>query len=257
MEIRTENLAFGYGRDLTIADLSLRFAAGECVAIVGPNGAGKSTLLKCLIAVYRARAGTVLLDGVSLHSLKPHERAKKIGYVPQASSFAFPLTVMETVLLGRRPHMQWTVRDVDLDVAAALVADLGLTPMADRYVDELSGGERQKVLLARALAQEPGILMLDEPISALDIRHQLSVLEKVRALVRRDGITAIMVLHDLELAARFSDRIVLLDAGRLHAVGAPADVLTADNIRTVYGVEVEVEPGRFGPRITAIAPVEK
>lgn len=255
MDLQTVDLAFGYGSKEAIRGISLAFRQGECVSVIGPNGAGKSTLIKCLAAIHKPRKGTVLAGGKPLFALPPKERAKRIGYVPQQTAMTFPLTVTETVLLGRRPYVRWGVSDEDLRIAGRILEDLDLARLADRYVDELSGGERQKVLLARALAQQPGILLLDEPIAALDIRHQLGVLEKVRQLARRDGTLIVMILHDLELASRYSDRIVLMKNGEIYAAGAPDRVLTAEHIRDVYGVETLLEPGAYGMKITAVQPV--
>lgn len=253
--LQSVRLSFGYGSRQTIQEMTMGFRPGESVAIVGPNGAGKTTFIKCLAGIYSPKAGEVLLDGKPLRGIAPRERARRIGYVPQMSAASFPLTVTETVLLGRKPYVRWGVGGEHLRVAERILDDLGLSRMSDRYIDELSGGERQKVMLARAMAQEPDILMLDEPIAALDIRHQLSVLEKVRQLVRRDGILSIAILHDLELASRFADRIVLMRDGRLYASGKPEEVLTAAHIREVYGVETLLEPGPYGLKITAVQPI--
>ncbi|MCI3927093.1 ABC transporter ATP-binding protein [Paenibacillus sp. TRM 82003] len=248
-------LSFGYGSGDTIREVTAGFRRGETVAIVGPNGAGKTTLIKCLAAIYKPRRGSVLLDGKPLHAYAPKERARRIGYVPQSAAASFPLTVTETVLLGRRPYVKWGVGGEDLRVVNRILDDLELSRMAERYIDELSGGERQKVMLARALAQEPDILMLDEPIAALDIRHQLSVLEKVRQLARRDGTLAIMILHDLELASRYADTVVLMKDGRVVTQSEPERVLTADYIKEVYGVETLLESGPYGLKITAVQPI--
>ncbi|WP_235782004.1 ABC transporter ATP-binding protein [Paenibacillus senegalensis] len=255
-QLAVKDLAFAYGQGDTIRGIEASWRQGQFVSIVGPNGAGKTTLIKCLASIYKTRQGTVELEGQPLAAIPPRERAKKIGYVPQNTAMSFPLTVMETVLLGRKPYVRWGISRKDLDLVQHILEDLQLSDMADRYVDELSGGERQKVFIARALAQQPDVLLLDEPIAALDIRHQLSVLEKVKELVRRDQKLAIMILHDLELASRYSDHIVLLRKGEIFAAGAPADVLTESHLQEVYGVKTRVEPGEYGLKITAIQPVE-
>lgn len=163
---------------------------------------------------------------------------------------------METVLLGRKPHMRWRVSTHDLQVVEQLLKWLKLERFADRYMDELSGGERQKVLIARALAQEPEILLLDEPTSALDIRHQLEVLELIRGLARQSNMLVVLVLHDLELAARYSDTIHMLHKGKIYASGTPEEVFVAKNMQHVYGVHMFIEPSRHGLKMTALKPVQ-
>lgn len=250
-----KELAFSYGKGNTIRGIEAHWKQGQFVSIVGPNGAGKTTLIKCLASIYKAQQGSVELEGQPLAVIPPRERAKKIGYVPQSTAMSFPLTVMETVLLGRKPYVRWGIGRHDLELAHRILADLQLTDMAERFVDELSGGERQKVFIARALAQQPDVLLLDEPIAALDIRHQLSVLEKVKELVRRDQKLAIMILHDLELASRYSDHIVLLKKGEVFASGSPQEVLTELHLQEVYGVQTRIEQGEYGLKITAIEPM--
>lgn len=256
-QLVVKELAFAYGKGDTIRGIEASWNQGQFVSIVGPNGAGKTTLIKCLACIYKAQKGTVELEGQPLANIPPKERAKKIGYVPQNTGMFFPLTVMETVLLGRKPYVRWGIGNKDLDLVHQILLDLQLTEMAERYVDELSGGERQKVFIARALAQQPDVLLLDEPIAALDIRHQLSVLEKVKELVRRDQKLGVMILHDLELASRYSDHILLMKKGEIYAAGPPRDVLTEANIRAVYGVDTQVEAGDYGLKITAIQPVDE
>lgn len=255
MIIHAQDVSFEYGSREAVRDVTLSLRKGETVSIVGPNGAGKTTLIKCLASIYSVSQGAIYLNGKAVGGYTPKELAREVGYVAQSSGTAFPFTVLELVLLGRNPHVRWGVKDKDLEVVEAILADLRLLPMADRHVDELSGGERQKVFLARALAQEPQALLLDEPISALDIRHQLEVLGKVRELARRDGTLVIMILHDLELAARYSDRVILMRDGSVYAAGEPGEVLTERHIAEVYGVEVQVEPGVRGLKITALAPI--
>ncbi|WP_166245400.1 ABC transporter ATP-binding protein [Paenibacillus turpanensis] len=257
MELAVRDLCFGYGDKETIRGISLTLGEGQCVSIVGPNGAGKTTLLKCLGAIVPTKRGVIALDGKPLMEYAAKERARRIAYVPQQGAGSFPMTVMDTVMLGRKPYVSWSIGERDLLIVERILQDLNLTAMSSRFVDELSGGERQKVWIARALAQQPDILLLDEPIAALDIRHQLEVLEKTRELASRDGTLIVMILHDLELAARFSDRLILMNRGEVVMKGQPSEVLTHDRIREVYGVEVVLENGPLGLKVTPVRPLPK
>ncbi|PZD95040.1 ABC transporter ATP-binding protein [Paenibacillus sambharensis] len=250
-----ENLFFGYGSTGILRGISLQLAQSQVVSIVGPNGSGKSTLLKCLARIVKPEQGEIRLFGKSLNAYSGGELAKKQGYVPQSTSETFPLSVTDAVLIGRKPHMKWGVSDRDLAIVGHVISFLGLEPLRHNYLNELSGGQRQKVAIARALAQEPEVLMLDEPTSALDIRHQLEVLELLKDLSRKSGSLVILVLHDLELAARYSDQLILMRQGVVHAMGKPEEVLTADHVKEVYGVEAEITEGRLGLQILALHPV--
>lgn len=228
---------------------------GEVASIVGPNGAGKTTLLKSMASILPPRKGAVHIGGADVRSIKPADLAKIQAYVPQQASNSFPLTVMETVMLGRKPYIRWGVKAQDLLIVENLLADLRLERYAARYMDELSGGERQKVLIARALAQQPDMLLLDEPTSALDIRHQLEVLEIVRGLAKQSGMLVVLILHDLELAARYSDVVHMLKDGTVFASGSPEEVFTAPHMEAVYGVRMEIEQSANGLKMTAVEPL--
>ncbi|WP_159882132.1 ABC transporter ATP-binding protein [Paenibacillus puerhi] len=254
MVVQVKGLTFRHeGREL-LRDIRMGLASGEVVAVVGPNGAGKSTLLKHLASIIPPDKRQVWIDGRDIRDYKPAELARKQAYVPQGAA-ALPLTVLDTVLLGRKPHMQWTVTDRDLAVVSDIIAELKLEALASRQLDELSGGERQRALIARALAQQPDVLLLDEPTAALDIRHQLEVLELVRGLARRKEVLIVVVLHDLELASRYADRVFLLKDGAVAAAGTPLEVFTAGHLLDVYGVEAEIERSAYGLKITAVRPV--
>lgn len=253
--IKVTGLSFGYRSNPVLRNIHMQLNKGEVASIVGPNGAGKTTLLKSMANIFPPEKGRIWLNGQDVRVLKPNVLAQKQAYVPQQASFSFPLTVMETVLLGRKPHMRWRVSSHDLHVVEQLLKRLNLEVFADRYMDELSGGERQKVLIARALAQEPEILLLDEPTSALDIRHQLEVLELVRGFAHQSHMLVVLVLHNLELAARYSDTIYMLYNGKIHASGSPEEVFAADNMRHVYGVDMRIESSRYGLKMTALEPV--
>ncbi|MFH8724026.1 ABC transporter ATP-binding protein [Streptomyces termitum] len=228
----------GHAGRLRGAHLTAR--PGETVGLIGPNGSGKTTLLRCVYGTLPATSGRILLDGTDLARLAPRDRARRVATVPQDPDPDPDLTVRELVALGRSPHKRFWEGDTAEDLARADAAldRVGLGGLADRLCPTLSGGERRRALVARALVQGPELLVLDEPTNHLDIRHQLDVL----ALVRTLGTTSLLALHDLNLAAAFCDRIYVLEAGRVVTGGTPAEVLTPALISAVYGVEAEVVP---------------
>jgi iron complex transport system ATP-binding protein len=236
-----EGLRYSYlGRFPALVDVSLTVRRGERVALLGPNGSGKSTILKAVYRVNRPSAGTVLVDRESVHSLAPRELARRIAVVTQETSVEFDLRVEEMVMLARFAHKGRFEADTDHDhdvVRDALEA-VGCRHLVGRSFHALSGGERQLVLVARALAQQADHIVLDEPTNHLDIRHRSDVLD----VVAEQGVTVLAALHDLGLAALYCDRVHLLADGRLHSSGTPADVITAENIDAAYGTEVLVVP---------------
>lgn len=254
MLLKVKNVTFSYGSRDVLRDVGLEARAGEILAIVGPNGAGKSTLVRCINRILKPRLGTVFLDGEDVVCLTGRDCARKIGYVPQTEGEAFPCTVYETVLMGRRPHITWSVSNSDLAAVEGVLERMGLGAYTERYLHELSGGERQKVMLARALAQEPDVLLLDEPTSNLDVRHQLEVLELVRRAARDQGKCVLMVMHDLNMAVRFSDQVLMLKGGLVFAAGSPRAVLTPENIKAVYEVEAQVVTTVVGCQIIPLWP---
>lgn len=237
--ISVEHLNFSYpcGRQI-LRDISFEVPSGSCMAILGNNGAGKSTLLKCLCNILHPQTGRAMLDGTDLLTLPPRRLAEYVALMSQESP-STRLTVYDTLMLGRRPYIRWGVGQQDRAAVADMLSRLHLEPMAVRYLDQLSGGERQKVLLGRALVQQPKLLLLDEPTSALDLRNQYEMLSLVRRVCAEAGITAILVLHDLNLALRFCDRLLLLSGGTVHACGG-TDVVSAQSIRAVYGMDASV-----------------
>ncbi len=242
--LEIHSLSVSYGLHMALEDVSFSVHPGEVVAVIGPNGAGKSTLIRAVSGVQPLRAGQVRFDGRELARLSTVERARCLAVVPQAHSLPAAFTVYEAVLLGRTPYLGWMGRAGQSDHAAvqrALQRTQTLA-LAERMVGQLSGGEQQRVLLARALAQETPALLLDEPTTYLDLQHQSGLLNLVRSLADEQKMAVLMVLHDLNLAGLYADRLVLLVNGRLQAQGAPEAVLNAADLTRVYQVPVHVIP---------------
>lgn len=249
MKLQLVDCSFSYGIQLVLDGINIGVEKGEVVSIVGPNGSGKSTLLRCICKVLQPKEGVIYLDNKNAAHFKPRELARFLGFVPQDGFEVFPLTVYEAVLLGRKPYLTWGVGPQDREIVYQVLRFMRIEGFAMKHLDEMSGGERQRVLIARALAQEPEVLLLDEPIANLDIRHQLEVLGLLQALAREGQMTVVMVMHDLNLAARFSEKLVLINEGRVFAAGKPAAVLNSANIRAVYQVEADVAHNSRGIQI--------
>ncbi|VVB64108.1 Cobalamin import ATP-binding protein BtuD [uncultured archaeon] len=252
VNISIKGLSFSYNSTKILDDVNLELDDSEIMSLVGPNGSGKTTLLKCIDRILKPK-GSIHLDGKDMGGMSRQEIARSVGYVPQSSSSALATTVFDTVLMGRRPHISWQVGDADLGKVADILDLLCISDLALRDFGQLSGGQKQKVLIARALAQEPSVLLLDEPTSNLDMKHQLEVMEIVRDMVNEKNISAIMAIHDLNLAARFSDKLVMLKRGRIYASGTPNSMLSVENIRKVYGVEAVVMQNLERPYIIALS----
>lgn len=228
-----ENLGVRYGGHQAVKGVTLSAMPGEILGILGPNGSGKSSLIKAIAGIV-PRSGTLRFDA-------PLQQATALGYMPQDHAVRAALTVLETVLLGRLRHLGLRLNDSDLAGAESILQEIGIQHLAMRDLGALSGGQRQLVFLAQALAGAPRILLLDEPFSALDIRHQLDVADLLARLTRERGLTTLLVLHDIPMAARLADRIALLQDGQLVAMGKSADVLASRAMRDVFQVDFQVE----------------
>ncbi len=252
MHLKLDNLGVNYGKYKAVDGVSFDVGPGEVLSIIGPNGSGKSTIIKCIARILKPSDGKILLDGRDITSIDLNELAKLVGYVPQNFHYLFFSNVMETVLLGRKPHIKWRVTRKDLDIVQKALDSMGIRHMASKFLDELSGGEKQKVYMARTLAQEPQLYLLDEPTSNLDLKHQIEVLEITRRLTREQSASMIIAVHDLNLALKYSDKVAMMQRGRLYAYGKPEDVLTVQNINNVYGVESLLIESGYGKYIVPI-----
>ncbi len=256
MPLNLQNLTGGYADTPIVKNVNLSLHTGEWLSLVGANGSGKSTLLKLLSRILTPQQGTVLLDGKAIHTQPPLQVAQKLALLPQQQTIPTGLTVRQLVSLGRTPHQPWW--QWELDAASREKVELAiqktrLAEFADRAVEELSGGERQRAFLALALAQEPKVLLLDEPTTYLDINYQLQLLELLKELNQQQELTIITVLHELNLAARYSSRIALLKIGEIWNVGIPKQVLTPDAIAQVFGVESVIIDTPVGLQVCAIS----
>ena len=238
--VNVRNITFSYPHapEPVLEQVGFDIAAGECMAILGNNGAGKSTLLKCVDRICRAPEATVLVDGKNVFSMNGRTMAQHVAYVPQSVA-AMDMTVFDAVLLGRKPYIRWDATAEDREIAGRVLHQMGLDSYALRNVSELSGGEAQKVMLARALAQEPRLLLLDEPTSSLDPRNQHEVLHLVRRLARAHQISVAVILHDLNLALRYCDKFLFLKGSRVYAYGG-MEILSPALLEEVYGMRAQI-----------------
>jgi len=237
-----QSLTAGYGARTVLTDISLSVAKGEVMALIGPNGSGKTTLIRAVSGVLDLRAGQVLVDGKDVKHLSPAQRATRMAVMPQARNLPESFTVYQTVLLGRTPYLSWLGHPGEKDFARLewALERTDTKMLADRLIGELSGGEQQRVLLARALAQDTPILLMDEPTTHLDINHQARLLNLVQELAREQNLAILMALHDLNLVALYADRVALLVNGSVAALGNPKEVLTPDTLALAYGIHLKV-----------------
>lgn len=240
--LHVDGVTLGYADRTVVDGFDLAVPPGRITCIVGANACGKSTLLRAMARLLRPRAGRVLLDGKDLHSMPTKQVARTLGLLPQSPIAPEGIVVADLVARGRHPHQgmlaRWTAEDEEAVAEALRLTDTA--GIADRAVDELSGGQRQRTWIAMSLAQQTDVLLLDEPTTFLDVSHQVDVLDLLTDLNRQRGTTIVMVLHDLNLAARYADHLIAVRAGRLHAAGDPAEVLTAEVVRDVFGMESQV-----------------
>jgi iron complex transport system ATP-binding protein len=254
--IEVDSIFFRYHQDWVLQDVSFQVRKGEFVGVIGPNGSGKTTLLKILYRLLSPQQGEVFFDRLSLEKMSRGEIAKKIAVVAQETYPAFPFRAIEMVLMGRSPYLGHLMFESpkDLEIAKKAMEWTETLPISQRPIDELSGGERKRVYIARALAQEPEMILLDEPTSNLDIHHQVEFLDLVLSLNREKGLTILMASHDLNLASEYCDRLIFLQNGKIYKMGSPEEVMTRENIEKVYGCEVWVDrnPVSGMPRVSLL-----
>lgn len=249
MMLKVDDIEFSYNSIPILKGVKFEVEEGEIAAILGPNGAGKSTLLKCMNGILKPRKGIIMIEGLSTKSFSPHEMAKKIGYVPQNSNGNF-MTVFDAVLLGRKPYIKWGADEKDLKIVEDTLKLMELERFALKRTNELSGGELQKVILARALVQKPKILFLDEPTNNLDMKNQLEVMRIISKVTHERGVTSIIVMHEINLALRYSDKFIVMKNGMVYAQGKK--IIKPQLIKEVYGIEALVENIRGFPLVIPV-----
>ena len=251
MRIEMKDVDFGYGSEKVLHGIDLDLDSTGLICIVGPNGVGKSTLIRLMLGLYKPDKGAVLLDGCDVSDIPPKEIAKVMGYVPVGSNSVFAMTVLDTVMMGRHPHRRaGSASELDWKIVKRAINMMGILDLAMKNSNELSAGQHQKMSIAKGLAQTPRVLILDEPTSNLDVRHQLQVTERLRDIAKENGMTVIMVSHDLNTSAKYADLIVMMaPPGVIHKVGTPEEVLTKESVSEIYGVECSVVDSNGRPHI--------
>lgn len=241
MSLQIKNLSFGYKKNqMILNNINLEIKQGEILGILGPNGTGKTTFIKCINNIHKPSEGRILYDGNNIMNLSQLNIAKIIAYVPQYTNNFFPMNVIDTVMMGRMPYVKKNYSDEDKEIVFSIIKKMNLEKFAFRNIKEMSGGERQRVFIARAMAQQPKIIILDEPTSSLDLYNQLFILHTITKLAKENNITIIMTIHDLNLASMFCDNILMLKDAHIFAHGKPESILTAENIYEMYKVRTEI-----------------
>jgi iron complex transport system ATP-binding protein len=243
MKLSIKNVAFTYESTEILQDVTFEVTEGNLFGILGPNGSGKSTLLKCIDLLLKPKKGAILLNETNLFLSDRRDIAKQIGIVPQKENSLYPFSVFETILMGRTPYIERLGGETstDLNAVEEAMQQMGIEHLSERPVTELSGGEMQRVIIARALTQEPQILLLDEPTLHLDVNHQMDLLSLVQKLTYEKKLITILVTHELNFASRYCDNLILLNSGKIYAAGTPKEVLTPNNILKVFKVQAEIE----------------
>ncbi len=241
--LKIKDLTYSYGTNEVLNNINISVSDGEFIAVIGPNGAGKSTLIKIIDGIIRPECDSIFLNDRSIVEIPRKELAGSIAYLPQESKFTFTYTVREVVLMGRFPYLEagWAYLPEDLRVVKSVMEMMEISHFSQRNFNELSGGEKQRVLIASALAQEPRIILLDEPTTALDLRHQISIFEILKKLRKEQNITIIVVTHDINLAAQFCERIILMKSGQVIRDGVPENVLKFQVLQETFGVKVYID----------------
>lgn len=251
MELFVDGVKFSYphGKEV-LKDVGFSMGSREFVGIIGPNGSGKTTLLKCINRILEPSQGSILLDGEDISKMRRNEIAKSIGYVPQGGGDELDSpTVYEVVMMGRKPHGGWQMNSNDEEIVWKAMSDMDVKDLAIQSFGSLSSGQTQRVLMARALAQQAKIMLLDEPTSNLDLRYQMEVMGVIRKLVDERGVGACTIIHDMELTMKFCDKVVLMQNGIISAAGTTEDVITPENIKRVYGVDAVIDHHYARPHI--------
>ena len=240
--IKVDNASFAYKTQPVINEVSMEIIKGEILGIIGPNGSGKSTLLKLLNGILKPKIGEISFYGSALENIKRKELARSMAWVPQESQLIFPFKVMEIVMMGRHPYLNPLVFEGENDrrIVHDAFSKTGTESFINRLFNEISVGEKQRVMIASAIAQEPEIMLLDEPTSSLDIKYQIEILNILKQLNLKGGLTLVLAMHDLHLASKYCNRLILLDGGRIVKDGPPNHVLEKDVLETVYGVKVKI-----------------
>lgn len=245
--LEVEDLKFGYGKKLVLDEVSFNIKKGEFISIIGPNGSGKSTLLKTLNNIYNPWKGKIIIKGRNIKELKKKELARVMALVLQDNNIDYEFTVEEIILMGRHPHKGRFEKENknDYKIIEESLEMTNTTYLRNRIITEISGGEKQRVMIAKALAQRPEIILLDEPTSHLDINHQIEILKLLKDMNKEKGTTIILVIHDINLGIRYSDKVIMLNEGKIIDIGNPEDVITKENIELSYNIKVEIEKNKY------------